>query len=50
MIIAWVDGQWLKVVKTDVKLWVIFSGAGEVTGGVHWGNRLGGNSLMECGV
>ena len=25
-------------------------GAGEVTGGVHGGNRLGGNSLMECGV
>ena len=32
------------------KLWVIFSGAGEVTGGVHGGNRLGGNILMECGV
>ena len=25
-------------------------GAGEVTGGVHGGNRLGGNSLSECGV
>ena len=25
-------------------------GAGEVTGGVHGGNRLGGNSLTECGV
>ena len=25
-------------------------GAGEVTGGVHGGNRLGGNSLAECGV
>ena len=24
--------------------------AGEVTGGVHGGNRLGGNSLAECGV
>ena len=25
-------------------------GVGEVTGGVHGGNRLGGNSLAECGV
>ena len=25
-------------------------GAGEVTEGVHGGNRLGGNSLAECGV
>ena len=25
-------------------------GAGEVTGGVHGGNRLGGNSLSECGT
>ncbi|KPA86013.1 putative NADH-dependent fumarate reductase [Leptomonas pyrrhocoris] len=25
-------------------------GAGEVTGGVHGGNRLGGNSLLECVV
>ena len=25
-------------------------GAEEVTGGVHGGNRLGGNSLAECGV
>ena len=25
-------------------------GAGEVTGGIHGGNRLGGNSLAECGV
>ena len=25
-------------------------GAGEVTGGVHGGNRLGGNSMLECAV
>ena len=25
-------------------------GAGEVTGGVHGKNRLGGNSLLDCGV
>jgi aspartate oxidase len=25
-------------------------GAGEVTAGVHGGNRLGGNSLLECVV
>ena len=25
-------------------------GAGEVTEGIHGGNRLGGNSLAECGV
>lgn len=25
-------------------------GAGEVTGGVHGNNRLGGNSLLECAV
>ncbi len=25
-------------------------GAGEVTGGVHGSNRLGGNSLLECVV
>ena len=25
-------------------------GAGEVTGGVHGANRLGGNSLSDCGV
>jgi succinate dehydrogenase/fumarate reductase flavoprotein subunit len=24
--------------------------AGEVSGGVHGGNRLGGNSLLECVV
>ncbi len=24
--------------------------AGEVTGGVHGGNRLGGNSILDCVV
>lgn len=25
-------------------------GVGEVTGGVHGNNRLGGNSLLECAL
>ena len=36
--------------KNDGTIMKGLYGAGEVTGGVHGGNRLGGNSLMECGV
>ena len=39
-----------ELIKTDGKIMNGLFGAGEVTGGVHGGNRLGGNSLIECGV
>ena len=39
-----------ELIKKDGKIMKGLYGAGEVTGGVHGGNRLGGNSLMECGV
>ena len=39
-----------ELLKKDGNIMKGLYGAGEVTGGVHGGNRLGGNSLMECGV
>lgn len=37
-------GEWIKKDDKILKRY----GVGEVTGGVHGGNRLGGNSLVEC--
>ena len=39
-----------EVIDTNGKPIKGLFGAGEVTGGVHGGNRLGGNSLSECGT
>jgi len=39
-----------EIISTNGKSINGLYGAGEVTGGVHGGNRLGGNSLAECGV
>ena len=41
------DGE---VINTEGNVIKGLYGAGEVTGGVHGGNRLGGNSLLECAV
>ena len=41
------DGE---IINVDGKVIKGLYGAGEVTGGVHGGNRLGGNSLLECAV
>ena len=41
------DGE---IINDDGKVIKGLYGAGEVTGGVHGGNRLGGNSLLECAV
>ena len=39
-----------EILKEDGKRIEGLWGAGEVTGGVHGGNRLGGSSLLECVV
>ena len=39
-----------EVIDTNNNIIYGLYGAGEVTGGVHGGNRLGGNSLSECGT
>ena len=41
------DGE---VINTEGNVIKGLYGAGEVTGGVHGGNRLGGKSLLECAV
>lgn len=42
--------QILREVNGKTEPIVNLYGAGEVTAGVHGGNRLGGNSLLECVV
>ena len=37
-----------QLLKNNGKIMKSLYAAGEVTGGIHGGNRLGGNSLMEC--
>jgi succinate dehydrogenase/fumarate reductase flavoprotein subunit len=39
-----------EVLKVDGAVVPRLYAAGEVTGGVHGGNRLAGNSLLECVV
>jgi len=39
-----------RVLRRDGSFIMGLSAAGEVTGGVHGNNRLGGNSLLECTV
>lgn len=41
------NGEWIKNNRDILKG---LDAAGEITGGFHGGNRLGGNSLIECVV